>query len=352
MSLNPSILHLVTDNNIGGVRATLEVLFNSRLGQEFNFSAIFTRTIRQILTRNFPKPDLIVFHTACSWTTLLKLLYLRMFSKVAICEHHYNDSFEVTAPFLSRFHLILWLSYTIANRVVAVSQAQANWMHKYRLVNPNKLKVITPAKVLDRMLEIPEVPDSKVSGNDTSLPSLSVGAYGRFSSEKGFDVLIEAMHLVPTLSPNLTVKLYLGGYGDEEKHLKSLARGSDKIEFVGFVEDAARFLQKCDVVAIPSRRESWGIVCMEAKAAARPVIASAVGGLVEQILAGKVPNLDADYGVIVPPDNPEALAQAIANIGSLSKAKLREWGKRSRESVRNSLEIHISMWEDLFLELI
>ncbi|CAN1211940.1 hypothetical protein TUMEXPCC7403_17170 [Tumidithrix helvetica PCC 7403] len=353
-SIKRNILHLITDTDVGGVRTALEVLLNSRLSQEFHFSTLFTNQAIQQLRGNSLKPDLIVFHTACSWSAIPKLFCLKWFSKIAIYEHHYNDSFEVKVPSPLRFHLMLWLSYAIADRVIAVSQAQANWMYQHRLVNPKKLKIVTPARALDRMLEVPEISASEISNPEAeALPSsLSLGTYGRFAPEKGFDILIESIKRVPSLLPDLTVKLYIGGYGDQEDHLKALAHSSNNIEFVGIVKDVAQFLQKCDVVVIPSRREAWGIVCMEAKAAARPVIACTVGGLVEQILVGSSPSLEADYGVLVPPENPEVLAQAIAQIGALPKTTLREIGKRSRESVRHSLEVYISKWEELILEVL
>jgi glycosyltransferase involved in cell wall biosynthesis len=339
-----NILHLVTDSKVGGVKTALDVLLDSRLNQEFSFFVLLTSQVMQRLGRYDPKPDLIVFHTACSWSTIPILLYLKWISRLVIYDHHYNDSFEPKVPSRVRFHLMFRISYAIADRVIAVSQSQASWMRKHRLVNPKKLKVITPARVLDQILAVPEI--------SSSTASLSIGTYGRFSSEKGFDTLIEAIKILSNSKPELSVKVYIGGYGDLESQLKAQAQDFPAIEFVGIVEDVAEFLEKCDVVVIPSHRETWGIVCTEAKAAARPVIATAVGGLVEQIQVGNSPDLEVDYGVLVPSENPQALASAIASVGALSKDDLREWGKRSRESVRDSLEVYISKWEELIMEVV
>jgi glycosyltransferase involved in cell wall biosynthesis len=339
-----TILHLVTDIDVGGVKTALDVLLNSRLSQKFNFFTLFTKPSIAELQQNSQKPDLIVVHTACSWAMIPKLFALRRFGKLAIYEHHYNDVFEEKVPSLFRFRWMLRLCYGISDRTIAVSQAQANWMKKHRLVSPKKLRVITPARSLDQMLAVPEI---------SSAPSsLSLGTYGRFSVEKGFDLLIEAMKIMPTLSPDVAVNLYIGGYGDLETQLKTQAQNVPAIEFVGMVHDVAQFLEKCDVIVIPSRRETWGIVCMEAKAAARPTIATTVGGLVEQIVVGEAPNPETDFGILVPPENPEALAQAIAMVGALSKDDLRAWGRRSREAVRNTLEVYIAKWEELILDVL
>jgi glycosyltransferase involved in cell wall biosynthesis len=97
-----------------------------------------------------------------------------------------------------------------------------------------------------------------------------LGAYGRFSQQKGFDILIKAMQLVPSNQ----VQLILGGYGADEAMLKQLAEGMENVRFLGAISDVPSFLSTCDVVIIPSRWEPWGNVCLEAKAAGKPVIDS------------------------------------------------------------------------------
>jgi glycosyltransferase involved in cell wall biosynthesis len=137
--------------------------------------------------------------------------------------------------------------------------------------------------------------------------------------------------------------LRIGGYGSQESELKQLAQELDNVEFVGQVNDVPAFLQQCDAVAIPSRWEPWGNVCLEAKAAAKPVIASDIDGLSEQI---------NNCGLLVPPENPQALADAIQSLASLSSQELEMLGKQGRDSGKDAWETYLDRWEKLLLSVI
>jgi glycosyltransferase involved in cell wall biosynthesis len=330
MPTKPEILHLVTDDNVGGLKTSLDVFLNSRLASKFSLSVALTKDFKTI-SREY-KPNVIVFHTACSWVNLIKLFPLDKYSKLIICEHHYNSIFSKFVPSQPRFYLLLRIFYGLANRVVAISRNQVEWMQQNHLVDPRKIVMISPARVLDDFLAlspISQAPDS----------CLHLGAYGRFSKEKGFDILIEAMHLLR----DLPIKLYIGGEGPEEDSLKAMANGLNNIEFVGIVDNVPEFLKNCDAVVIPSRRETWGFVCTEAKAAARPVVASAIGGLVEQL---------SDLGILVSPESPEVIAAEVRNLYALPKSALRELGERNRKSIAGDLERYLTQWDDLICELL
>jgi glycosyltransferase involved in cell wall biosynthesis len=65
-------------------------------------------------------------------------------------------------------------------------------------------------------------------------------------------------------------------------------------------------LRLCDVVVVPSRQEAFGRILIEAMAAQVPIVASAVGGIPEVCV-------DGSTGLLVPPDDPDALAAALAS---------------------------------------
>nr|WP_254305882.1 glycosyltransferase [Sphingopyxis sp. BSNA05] len=109
---------------------------------------------------------------------------------------------------------------------------------------------------------------------------ITVGAYGRFVGDKGFDRLIGAMN---ALGDQREVRLLLGGFGPDEQKLKRLAGSRRNISFYGQIDRVDDFLGRCDLVAIPSKYEAYGLVATEARLAARPLIVSGVGGLPEQV---------------------------------------------------------------------
>ena len=183
---------------------------------------------------------------------------------------------------------------------------------------------------------------SAVAGSDKPLTDNvqpAMIAVGRLVPTKGFDVLLRAM--VKLGGPDLV----LIGEGPERAQLESLA------EFLGI---RARVIFRgalgyhetlCEIasgafVVIPSRQEPFGLVALEAMAAGKPVIATRVGGLPEIIEGG-----DA---ILVEPDDPVALANAISEISVRVKADP-AFGVRNREiATRFSLERMVEGYEHVY----
>jgi len=130
-------------------------------------------------------------------------------------------------------------------------------------------------------------------------------AAGRLSVEKGFDVLLEAVGLA--VQDGLDVRLDLVGSGPEHDRLAALAGSLDgRVQLVPAQPRQALWqrIDAAQVLVVPSRREGLGLVALEAIARGRPVIASRAGGLPEVVD-------DGVDGVLVPPGDPRALADAL-----------------------------------------
>jgi glycosyltransferase involved in cell wall biosynthesis len=128
-----------------------------------------------------------------------------------------------------------------------------------------------------------------------------VGAVGRLSPEKGFDVLLRAMAKIPD------AHLVLVGDGDERAELEALAEATGvtgRVTFAGWVDPPWAQHWSFDVLVVPSRNESFGLVLLEAMHAGIPAVAAAVGGIPELIV-------DGENGLLVPPQDPDALADAV-----------------------------------------
>lgn len=135
---------------------------------------------------------------------------------------------------------------------------------------------------------------------------VEIGYLGRLSREKGVDVLLDAIRLLP---PDVAPwRLRVAGAGPEEEDLRrqAAAQGSATVEFVGIV-DSASFLSSVDVVVLPSRVEAYGMVLLEAAAAGCHLVACDAGEGVREI----VQQLGARP--VVPAEDPEALALALAD---------------------------------------
>lgn len=129
-------------------------------------------------------------------------------------------------------------------------------------------------------------------------------ALGRLHANKGFDLLLRALALLPG------AHLSLAGEGPERAALEALARAlgvADRVAFLGWRQDTGALLRACDVFVCPSRHEPLGNVVLEAWSAARPVVAAAAQGPVELMR-------DGETGLLVPKEDPAALAAAIAGL--------------------------------------
>jgi glycosyltransferase involved in cell wall biosynthesis len=151
---------------------------------------------------------------------------------------------------------------------------------------------------------------------------------GRLIPIKGFDLAVRALPRISGAIP--TARLLLVGDGPERPALEALAaslRVADRLRMTGETTDVASHLAAADAVVVPSRNEGMGRVLVEAMALGRPVVATAVGGIPAVIA-------DAGCGRLIAPDNPEALADALVELGRDAglRRKLGEAGRQRAEA--------------------
>ena len=143
---------------------------------------------------------------------------------------------------------------------------------------------------------------------------------GRVEPEKGFDIAIQSFVLIKAAFPE--AKLIVLGNGTQFKDLVTLAKElgvSESVHFAGAVtnEEVIKQLDKSWIALVPSREiEGFGIIAVEAALRKVPVIASAVGGLIETVEDGK-------SGYLIPPEAPLAIAkkaiELLTNIDELKR---------------------------------
>lgn len=129
-------------------------------------------------------------------------------------------------------------------------------------------------------------------------------AMGRLHRNKGFDIAIRALALIPG------AQLAIAGEGPERAALEALAREAgvaERVAFLGWRSDVGALLAACDVFVCSSRHEPLGNIVLEAWSASRPVIAAAAQGPSELIA-------DGETGLLVPPEDAQALATAIRGL--------------------------------------
>jgi glycosyltransferase involved in cell wall biosynthesis len=132
-----------------------------------------------------------------------------------------------------------------------------------------------------------------------------IGWVGRLIPVKGADVFLGAVQRLRT--PPILVSMI--GDGDERAKLENIVRTeglSNTIRFHGAVANIARYMSAFDLLVLSSRSEGTPITLLEAMLAKVPVVATAVGGVPDVI--------GSDRGLLVPVEDPDALANAIETV--------------------------------------
>jgi len=152
-----------------------------------------------------------------------------------------------------------------------------------------------------------------------------VGVHCRLTEQKGVDVLVGATRVL--VSRGVPVEVVVAGSGRDERQLRDLAVGLP-VSFPGWSPDVRGFLAGLDVFCLPSRREAMPLALLEALAEGLPCVATDVGDVAAVL---------GDVVVVVPPEDPVALADALAPLLA-EPAAAAALGRRGRDLAERHLD--------------
>jgi glycosyltransferase involved in cell wall biosynthesis len=147
-----------------------------------------------------------------------------------------------------------------------------------------------------------------------------IGTIGRLTRQKGIDIFLRALADIPH------VRGVIVGDGEDTTELKELAADlgvGQRVSWMGWREDARRFVDDFDIFVLASRWEGFGRVLVEAAFAECPVISTRVVGTSEAMIEGET-------GLLVPPEDKDSLVRAIITLLE-DEERAREMGRRGRE---------------------
>lgn len=174
-----------------------------------------------------------------------------------------------------------------------------------------------------------------------------VGIIARLDPDKGHKYFLQAACQILKVIPSARF-LIIGG-GPLEGELKKIASDfgiAEAVIFTGFVKEISKAIAILDVIVLPSTREPFGRVLVEAGAMGKPAVATKVGGIPEIIEDGKT-------GFLVSPGDTETLAQRILEL--LNNRELaREMGTNAERRVKQrfSLERMVNEIEEVYIYLL
>ena len=227
-----------------------------------------------------------------------------------------------------------WIACHCAHRVICVSASLKARAVQLRLIGPENIVVLgqgtcsgidaaafqdsaTDAGTTDSLRRALDIPNS--------VPV--VGFVGRFTRDKGIPELVDAYDRLRSRMP--TLRLLLVGDFEDGDPVSEATRvrilGDPNIVQAGFVSDVAPYYHLMDVLGLPTYREGFGLVTLEAAAAGKPVVTTNATGAIDSVV-------DGITGLIVPVGDSRALAVALERL--LSDPSLRErMGVAGRERV-------------------
>jgi glycosyltransferase involved in cell wall biosynthesis len=199
---------------------------------------------------------------------------------------------------------------------VAVGEETARAVEREVGLSPGTIRVIRNG--------VPRQPDNLPV--ERLAPSPVLGAVGRLEAQKGFDILVDAL----TWLPEATAVVVGEGVDRPALEQRAAVRGvGARFVLAGPRASAAAAIRGFDVFVLPSRYEGLPLVVLEAMEAGVPIVATDVGSVREVVI-------DGETGLLVPPDDAQALAAALLRL-------LRDADLRSRLAQRAR-----SVWASCF----
>jgi L-malate glycosyltransferase len=224
-----------------------------------------------------------------------------------------------------------WIDATVAN-----CEACRRAVIEQEGVAPESVVVIPNGIDLGRFARIPAYAPS-VNGSPRR-----VGMVANLRPVKAPDVFVRAAAIVAQSHPDVVFQIAGDGDTDSARRLARECGVEGRLELLGRVEDVPSFLAGLDVAVLSSHSEGQSNSVLEYMAAGRPIVATAVGGNAELIA-------DHVHGLLVPPGQPQLLAESITRL--LSDTKLAEdlavAGRRVAHE-QYSIEAAVRCYEDFY----
>ncbi len=222
------------------------------------------------------------------------------------------------------------VAFRAAERVLANSDTVADSARRQAWLSPARVAVVSNFAD-DRVFKTPLDRAATRARFGYGESDCVVVIVARLRSEKNHRGAIDACQRAATVNPAL--RLLLVGDGPEQQSLESLVRDrglTDRIQFVGHLDEAWRAFGAADLAMLPSLHEGFPNAVVEAMAVGIPVLASDVGGIPDAVV-------DKDTGLLVPPLDVNAWVRAL-EFASANP----EWRRRAGRAGRLRAEAHFS----------
>lgn len=360
------VLHVIGSLGCGGAQVALKHLVENIDPTEIE-SFVYPLRSREILIpingniikcpyRNYdPRKFLVILRLCRDYNIdvleahltkpIMGCLLASFFRKCKVVVHEHGPVFEKGLQYsLYRFVLkALWRRATV---FVTVSNYMAGYLTRRIGITPERIKVIPNAVRLD-VFDLQRV-SKRLSRQNLGISEQDIvlGFVGRLNSIKGVDLLVRAMPLL--LRQSRHYFLLLVGEGPERESLQTLAqklRVDDRIRFLGFCDNIPQIVAAFDIGVVPSRQESFGIVCLEMMRMMVPLVSSGVGGMAEYVIDGKT-------GLMLKENTPEEICRCVQLLSEDQKLRNSIVDAAYKLSERFSVQEYVKAYRQMYKEIL
>jgi glycosyltransferase involved in cell wall biosynthesis len=259
------------------------------------------------LVRNL-RPDIVHTHMAKAGT--VGRLAAKMCGVPLVVHTYHGHVFHgYFSPAKTRIFLTIERALGLAtNRIIVVGDGQRDEIASYGVAPLRKLTTIRLGLELDQFLEAESHRGELRRELGINADAPLVGIVGRLVPIKSPELFLQAAVKIRDALPG--AQFLVVGDGERRPELETLAHNlglTKSVRFLGWRRDLVRVYADLDVVALSSLNEGSPVVLIEALASARPVVATAVGGVPEVVIHGET-------GLTVPVSDFAALGQAILTL--------------------------------------
>lgn len=245
------------------------------------------------------KPDIVHTHLVHAETYAIPAARLAGVRYVVNSSH--NDD-----PFRRRFVFRLrgWLLWRLTNRGIAISEAVKQFLIQIEHAPAAKIEVIYYG------LEAQPIPASGSLRAELGLPPETplIGSVCRLVPQKGIAYALDAMAILAERDPQWHYVILGDGVLKNDLMTQTHRLGLvERVHFLGWRTDVLELMAQLDIFVAPSLWEGFGLVFLEAMAAGKPIVSTRVSCIPEVVE-------DGVSGLLVPPENAAALAQAVARL--------------------------------------
>lgn len=212
--------------------------------------------------------------------------------------------------------------------IIACSDAAKETLINYERVDPRKITVIYNGTSINKFRLQNIKQRQLIRDNLKVVDNIVLTFTAHLRPEKGHQYLLEAISKIKSQYPNII--LLLIGEGVLRNELQEKTRQlniEENVRFLGYRADIPDLLSATDIYVHSSVNEGFGIAIIEAMAVGLPVVATNVGGIPEIVINGV-------NGILVSPENPQALADAIKDLIDNPDKR-----KRLAEKARQHVEV-------------